>query len=547
MDADLLLSNAAAHWMQSGILAVTVLLGIRVLKLRQPRVKLAVLQIATALLFVLPWVQPWRPAAGIAPADAATAPFVVEGGVDAAQPAVDTSSGRPARGHDLAPLVLVVMTLGAVGRLTWIAAGLVRMRWFAAQATPVDLPLFADDLARATGVEAECLEHPDAAGPAAFGLMRPRIFLPIRFRELPPARQRAVICHELLHVKRRDPAVGLIEELAVALLWFHPWIWLLRSELRLAREQVVDAGVLAVVGDRAEYVHCLVEMAGHNLAPLFSPAGARMVRPRELRARVDAMFQEAVMSRRRMAALCAALVLIALGAIWLGSSQAPIYAMTMPQRERPDVTAPHASGPVIRRTAAARQQPEGSVSAALAARPAAPALQAPGSAADRPRRLVRGTHPEYPAEALEKQIGGVVTVNIAVNAAGDVTTADVASGPDVLRASAFKAAMGLKTSAASGTTAMTIAFEYRVDQQSWGVRLIDGPGTALQELASTMRTLRGMVQNGGAGARRGPNGEYPHRRGYPRTPKDRGYGTGLPRGGEERGRAGRSHSGGHDQ
>ena len=84
-------------------------------------------------------------------------------------------------------------------------------------------------------------------------------------------------------------------------LWFHPWMWLLRARIRVAREQVVDSRVVTMLGNRDEYVRCLVDMSGHDLAPHFSQAGAGMLRPRELRARVDAIFQEVHMSRMRFA------------------------------------------------------------------------------------------------------------------------------------------------------------------------------------------------------------------------------------------------------
>ncbi len=80
-------------------------------------------------------------------------------------------------------------------------------------------------------------------------------------------------------------------------------------------------------------------------------------------------------------------------------------------------------------------------------------------------------YPEYPQDALERGIKGDVIVDITVNAAGDVTTAAVASGPQELRASAFKAALGLKYTKGSSTTAMKIAFEYLLTGTSWGVNI----------------------------------------------------------------------------
>jgi protein TonB len=79
-------------------------------------------------------------------------------------------------------------------------------------------------------------------------------------------------------------------------------------------------------------------------------------------------------------------------------------------------------------------------------------------------------------------------VNIVVNAVGDVTSAGVIGGPQELRASAFKAALGLKYAPGSSTTAMTISVSFLLDQQSWGVRIVDRAGP--QDTASSLERLR---------------------------------------------------------
>ncbi len=126
--------------------------------------------------------------------------------------------------------------------------------------------------------------------------------------------------------------------------------------------------------------------------------------------------------------------------------------------------------------------------------------------ARRSARQINRVYPEYPHDALERGIKGVVIVDIVVNAAGDVSTAAVASGPQELRASAFKAALGLKYTKGSSTTAMQITFEYVLTGTTWGVKI----GEALPNMG-----LRPMPQNAGAApgplvmSSRGPADEMP--------------------------------------
>jgi TonB family protein len=155
-------------------------------------------------------------------------------------------------------------------------------------------------------------------------LFRPTVALPSRFEALASGFQRAVICHELVHIKRRDIPVALAEELAVAALWFHPWVWLLRGEIRIAREQAVDARVIELLGNPDGYVRCLVDISGHDLAPHMAGAGAGMLRQHELRARVDAIFQEARMSKRRLVFVMLALMMLAGAPTYLAAVALPM-------------------------------------------------------------------------------------------------------------------------------------------------------------------------------------------------------------------------------
>ena len=49
--------------------------------------------------------------------------------------------------------------------------------------------------------------------PATVGLLRPVVLLPESFMSLRSAWQHGIACHELLHVRRRDWMVTVIEEL----------------------------------------------------------------------------------------------------------------------------------------------------------------------------------------------------------------------------------------------------------------------------------------------------------------------------------------------
>lgn len=423
MDAELLARNIAAHWVQAGVLAASALIAIRLLQLEEARARLAALHVTLAAILLLPLMQPWKT---VEPAIEVTTSAVV-----GATSALAVNSQAPMRNSldvtswaDPSFALVAFVIAGAGLRLLWLFHGVIRLGRFSRTATLVSTPQVAAEMEDTVGVSARYLQQDSGHGPWTFGVVRPAIALPAGFGALTHSFQRAVICHELLHIKRRDIAIAFLEELAVAALWFHPWVWLLRARIRVAREQAVDACVIALLGNREDYVRCLVDMSGHDLAPHFAQAGAGMLRPRELRARVDAIFQEVTMSRARFVIAASAFLAVTSAAVLVAAAGMPLYAQA-----------------------------------------------GTGVAADAPRRQINTVYPEYPHDALERGIKGTVIVDITINPAGDVTTAAVESGPQELRASAFTAALKLKYTAGSSTTAMKIAFHYMLSDLSWGVRI----------------------------------------------------------------------------
>src|SRR5215472_11260138 len=83
-------------------------------------------------------------------------------------------------------------------------------------------------------------------GPSVEGVLRPHISLPLGIDRLLNDRELdAVLIHEVTHAKRRDNLVGLIHEIALCGLWFHPLVWLTGFRLAMFRELSCDDSVIA--------------------------------------------------------------------------------------------------------------------------------------------------------------------------------------------------------------------------------------------------------------------------------------------------------------
>ncbi len=109
---------------------------------------------------------------------------------------------------------------------------------------------------------------PYANSPAVCGLLRPTILIPQGLTDKLQAHEvRAVLMHELAHVKRGDLWVNLVQTLLQVAYFYHPLLWLANAVIRRVREQAVDETVLVAMGESAdEYPQTLVNIARVALA-----------------------------------------------------------------------------------------------------------------------------------------------------------------------------------------------------------------------------------------------------------------------------------------
>lgn len=102
-----------------------------------------------------------------------------------------------------------------------------------------------------------------ATSPAVCGLFRPVILLPANLAPSLGSRHlRAVLMHELAHIKRGDLWVNLLQTLLQIVYFYNPLLWVANAVIRRVREQAVDETVLVAMGEKARwYPETLVSVA----------------------------------------------------------------------------------------------------------------------------------------------------------------------------------------------------------------------------------------------------------------------------------------------
>jgi TonB family protein len=402
------LANVLAHSAQVAVVVGVGAVLARLTRLRAPSALLAWWRLLLLVSILLPLLQPWP------------GPAVRVSGVelDVAADATRAAAGRP-----WSRVILFALVAGTVLRLARLGLGLARLRCWRRRALDASRHLDASAVATAVrdaGVTARlCLTHAVDV-PATYGALRPVVLLPQRVADLPPESQRDILLHELRHVRRGDWSRALAEELMAALFWFHPAVAWLRARIRLARELVVDAEVVARTGERRRYLETLLAFAEAEGVP---PPAAALFSPPHLESRVDAlMMKEDTMTRARTwAALAASGVVVALAGATVVNA--------VPLR---------------------------SLGAAEGGAPAPKSV--------RERKLVQKVQPTYPAEAKAAGIEGSVVLEVLITAAGDVTDVKPVKGPVELREAAAAAVRQWKYEAGAADTRATLTIRYILDK-----------------------------------------------------------------------------------
>lgn len=479
--SDAIVSNAVAYSLQVAWLAFVASLLPLLLRVGSATLRYRYWRSVLAISLLLPWLQGREHVHGAI--GMSFGPPAVVVGV-----AATTSNGLPIRtAFPWLSIVIAIVVGGIVLRLAALGVGMMRVRRMRMAGAIAPPSALSEELQAALGTHAEIRYVATLEQPVTFGLRRPIVLLPETVRGEPEAIQRAVLCHELLHVKRRDWVWVIAEAIVRAVLWFHPGVWWLIGRIRVSREQVVDRAAIELTDSRESYVDALLAVARSRLPRILVPA-APFLRRTALKERVACILQETSMTTRRLIA-----TMTASAAVLALTGTMAVRAFPL-QADEPSTT--------------------GTAAPTALTAPTAQGSQDAGQDAPAPVQIVRGGEhllhgmtPEYPKQAIEKRIEGEVVLDLSLDERGEVSDARVVSGPEELRRVALASVLQWHYSpAALRSTSVQVALQFHVpppnaelERRGYALKRVsldvDAPTTTrIEELEHMLAEAYAMMQ-----------------------------------------------------
>ncbi len=397
MNSSFVWNNLVTYSLQVGLLVGIAAFVPAMLRFRSPHGKLIYLQLLLAACLLLPVVQPWKH-------EVASGSVQVTSTVIAV-PAPSQTTHRPIPWTQIG---LGLAAMGIVVRLGGLLAGFRRLNHHRKLAKRF----------RTAGICPTYLSD-EVVSPVTFGFLRPVVLLPATFPGLDAGMQRAILCHEFLHVERGDWLFTVAEEVVRAIFWFHPAIWWVLGEIQLTREQAVDHEVVNRTQAREQYVDTLLKIAGARFEADLAPAPL-FLRKRHLKERVVSIFKEVEMSKTKMFSRLAVGLAILVAGCWLVTGSFPLSAAPQDVNDGVGVTVDIGGAALIHRAPVA-----------------------------------------YPDAARRNHVQGSVSVEMTIDGSGNVSDARILSGPDELRRAVLDSVLQWHYEKGAGPTRQAnITFEW---------------------------------------------------------------------------------------
>ncbi len=131
------------------------------------------------------------------------------------------------------------------------------------------------------------------SSPALFGFLKPVILVPAgMFTHLSYEQAEVILMHEIVHLKRHDFLVNLIQHMVEVVFFFNPFVWAISKEIRAMREESCDDLVVAGSTSARTYAKALYKLTLLDNPPELSSLAATGGRRKHLFNRIQRILKQ---------------------------------------------------------------------------------------------------------------------------------------------------------------------------------------------------------------------------------------------------------------
>lgn len=172
---------------------------------------------------------------------------------------------------NLLPSFMLIWMLGAILFNLRLAAGLVYLDRLRKQSAPIvnEWHELLQRVSSKLAISRKILlaESPSITAPIVIGFLKPMILIPVgMFSGLSASQVETIFMHELMHIRRQDYIINMIQSFIEAIFFFNPFVWMISVAIKREREHCCDDAVIAIHGNPKDYVMALASLEEARLA-----------------------------------------------------------------------------------------------------------------------------------------------------------------------------------------------------------------------------------------------------------------------------------------
>src|SRR5688572_19716506 len=97
--------------------------------------------------------------------------------------------------------------------------------------------------------------------PVVFGYLKPMILIPLGMCSALSTQQlETIFLHEMMHIRRKDYVINLVQTFVEAIYFFNPFVWIISGIIKQEREHCCDDAVVQLHGSVNAYVRALAAL-----------------------------------------------------------------------------------------------------------------------------------------------------------------------------------------------------------------------------------------------------------------------------------------------